>query len=389
MNPVEPTYRLPTKVVRLFQALTLLGGVTLVIGLLLTPQRTWANVLLLSNYLLGLGLGGLLIVSLHYVTGARWSVPVRRVAEAMTAVLPVGSLGMVAVLLFRPSLYPWLVATDQVPDSPLGHLWLSRPFFLLRALVYLAVWMAFAAAIVQTSRRQDREHDAAPTRTNLRLSAAFLVAFGFTCWLASSDWIMSLEPKWSSTIFGVYNFAGILLTSLAAVTLLALWLQRHGPLSAALSEDHFHDLATLLFGFGCFWMYIWFCQYMLIWYANQPEETVYYFHRWQGAWPALMLLSVIFNWGIPFVLLLFRAAKRAPRVLGTVCLLVLVGRWLDLFTMIFPSQGDAASIPGPLELGLLCGAAGVTGLIFFWSFGNAPVVPLNDPRLCEESSIPV
>jgi len=389
MNPVEPTYRLPTKVVRLFQALTLLGGVTLVIGLLLTPQRTWANVLLLSNYLLGLGLGGLLIVSLHYVTGARWSVPVRRVAEAMTAVLPVGSLGMVAVLLFRPSLYPWLVATDQVPDSPLGHLWLSRPFFLLRALVYLAVWMAFAAAIVQTSRRQDREHDAAPTRTNLRLSAAFLVAFGFTCWLASSDWIMSLEPKWSSTIFGVYNFAGILLTSLAAVTLLALWLQRHGPLSAALSEDHFHDLATLLFGFGCFWMYIWFCQYMLIWYANQPEETVYYFHRWQGAWPALMLLSVIFNWGIPFVLLLFRAAKRAPRVLGTVCLLVLVGRWFDLFTMIFPSQGDAASIPGPLELGLLCGAAGVTGLIFFWSFGNAPVVPLNDPRLCEESSIPV
>ncbi|MHB1427050.1 MAG: hypothetical protein ACYC3I_28170 [Gemmataceae bacterium] len=389
MPPVEPTYRLPAKAVLLFQSLSLLGGIALAMGLFLTPQRTWANVLVLSNYLLGLGLGGLLIVALHYVTGAQWSVPVRRVPEAMTAVLPVGAMGMVAVLLFRPSLYRWLVAADQVPDSPLGHLWLNRPFFLLRALAYLAVWMAFAAAIVRTSRRQDGEHDAAPTATNLRLSAAFLVAFGFTCWLASSDWIMSLEPKWSSTIFGVYNFAGILLTSLAAVTLLALWLQRHGPLSAALSEDHFHDLATLLFGFSSFWMYIWFCQYLLIWYANQPEETTYYVRRWQGTWPGLMLLDVVFNWGIPFCLLLFRAAKRSPGVLGAICLLVLIGRWFDLFVMIFPSQGEAMSVPGVLELGLLCGAAGVTGLIFFWSFGNAPVVPRNDPRLCEESSIPV
>ena len=389
MNPVEPTYRLPAKAVLLFQGLALVGGITLVVGLWLTPQRTWANVLLLSFYLVGLGLGGLLIVALHYVTGAQWSVPLRRVPEAMTALLPVAALGMVAVLLFRPSLYSWLVETDQVPDSPLGHLWLNRPFFLLRALVYLAVWMAFAVAIVRTSRRQDRERDAAPTRTNLRLSSAFLVVFGFTCWLAGSDWIMSLEPKWSSTIFGVYNFAGILLTSLAAVTLLVLLLQRHGPLSAALNEDHFHDLGTLLFGFSCFWMYIWFCQYLLIWYANQPEETAYYFHRWQGAWPALMLLAMILNWGIPFVLLLFRAAKRAPRVLGAVCVLVLVGRWFDLFTMIFPSQGESVSIPGPLELGLLCGAAGVAGLTFFWAFGKAPVVPLNDPLSCAESSVPV
>ncbi len=389
MNPVEPTYRLPTKAVRLFQGLMLLGGIGLTLGLLWTPQRTWANILLLSYYLVGLGLGGLLIVALHYVTGARWSVPLRRVPESLTAVLPVGAAGIMAVLLFRPSLYPWLITADQVPDSPLGHLWLNRPFFLLRALIYLAVWMAFAAAIVRTSRRQDREHDAAPTWTNIRLSAAFLVVFGVTCWLASSDWIMSLEPKWSSTIFGVYNFAGIFLTSLAAVTLLALWLQRHGPLSAAVTKDHFHDLGTLLFGFSSFWMYIWFCQYLLIWYANQTEETEYYIHRWQGAWPVLMLLDVVLNWGIPFLVLLFRAAKCSPGVLGVVCLLVLIGRWFDLFVMIFPSQQNGTAIPGPLEWGLLCGAAGVAVLVFFWSFGNAPVVPLNDPHLCEESSIPV
>jgi hypothetical protein len=387
MNPVVPTYRLSTMAVRLFQGLTLLGGVSLVLGLLWTPQRTWANILLLSYYLVGLGLGGLLIVALHYVTGARWSVPLRRVPESLTAVLPGGAMGIMAVLLFRPSLYPWLITADQVPDSPLGHLWLRRPFFLLRALVYLAVWMAFAGAIVHTSRRQDREHDAAPTWTNIRLSAAFLVVFGITCWLASSDWIMSLEPKWPSTIFAVYQFAGIFLTSLAAVTLLALWLQRHAPLSATLTKDHFHDLGTLLFGFSSFWMYVWFCQYLLIWYANQPEETVYFVHRWQGAWPTLMLVDVVLNWGVPFLVLLFRAGKRSPSVLGAVCFLVLIGRWFDLFVMIFPSQQEGTSIPGLLEGGLLCGAAGVAGLVFFWSFGNAPVVPLNDPRLCEESSI--
>lgn len=389
MDPVEPTYRLPAKAVLLFQGLALLGGVTLAVGLLLTPQRTWANVLLLSFYLVGLGLGGLLIVALHYVTAAQWSVPLRRVPEAMTALLPVAALGMVAVLLFRPSLYSWSVAADQVPDSPLGHLWLNRPFFLLRALAYLSVWMTFAVAIVRTSRRQDREHDAAPTATNHRLSAGFIVVFGVTCWLASSDWIMSLEPKWPSTIFGVYNFAGILLSALAAVTLLALWLHRYGPLSVALNEDHFHDLGMLLFGFSCFWMYIWFCQYLLIWYANQPEETAYYFLRWQGSWPVWMLLCVVLNWGIPFVILLFRTAKRSPLVLGAICLLVLVGRWVDLFAMILPSQGDTESIPGLLELGLLCGVAGVAGLTFFWAFGKAPVVPLGESLSCTESSVPV
>lgn len=389
MTAVEPTYHLPTKAVRLLQGLTLLGVISLAAGLLGTPQRTWANLLLLSYYLTGLGLGSLLIVALHYVTGARWSVPLRRVPESLTAVLPGAAVGILAVLLFRPSLYPWSITVDQAPDSPLGHLWLSRPFFLLRALVYLAVWMAFAASIVRISRRQDREQDAAPTWTNIRLSAAFLVVFGITCWLAGSDWIMSLEPKWSSTIFGVYNFGGIFLSSLAAVTLLALWLQRHGPLSAAVSKDHFHDLGTLLFGFSSFWMYVWFCQYLLIWYANQPEETVYYLHRWQGAWPALMLLDVLLNWGVPFLVLLFRAAKRSPRVLGVVCLLILVGRWFDLFVMIFPSQQEGTSLPGLLEWGLLGGAAGVAGLIFFWSFGNAPAVPLNDPRWCAESSVPV
>ncbi|HVC98193.1 MAG TPA: hypothetical protein VND64_31270 [Pirellulales bacterium] len=366
--------------VRLLQALTLVGGGTLAAGLFLAPQRTWAGLLLVSFYLVGLGLGSLLWVALHYVTGARWSVALRRVPEAMASVLPVAAVALAVVLLCWPSLYPW--STSAFPEgytSPMRQLWLTRPFFLLRAVVYLTLWLAFAKAIVRTSRRQDLHVDPAPTRKNIGLSAAFLVVFGITCWLASHDWIMSLEPGWASTIFGVYNFAGLFVSSLAAATLLVIWLRPRSALQAVVTDDHLHDLGTLVFAFSSFWMYAWFCQYMLIWYVNNPEETAYYLRRTSGTWPLLSLLCLVLIWGIPFLVLLFRRFKRNALVLSTVCVAVLAGRWLDLFLMIFPSQGEAVAIPGPIEAGLALGAAGVFLLVFFRGLGKASLVPRHDP----------
>jgi hypothetical protein len=385
MTAGELRYRLPTKGMLLFLGLAILGGVTLAAGLFVAPQRTWVNVLLVSYYLVGLGLGGLLLVALHYVTGARWSTPLRRVPEAMTAVLPLAAVGLAAVLLCRPSLYPWSTpASAAGSESALQHLWLNRPFFLVRSLVYLGLWLAFAAAVVRNSHRQDREDDPAPTGRNIRLSAAFLVVFAITCWLASYDWIMSLEPKWASTIFAVYDFAGLFISGLAAVILLVIWLRRHSPLRAVLSDDHLHDLGTLLFSFSSFWMYTWFCQYLLIWYVNNPEETAYYRQRWHGAWPALLFLDLILNWGIPFLVLLFRSAKRNPLILGTVAVVVLAGRWVDLSLMINPSQADAVPIPGMIEVGLVVGAVALFVLAVFRGLSKASLVPLLEPIGLEE-----
>ncbi len=385
MIAAEFTYRLPAKAVQLFQVLVILGGVVLAAGLFLAPQRTWIHVLLVSYYLVGLGLGGLLLVALLYVTGARWGVPLRRVPEAMTSVLPVAAAGLAAVLLCRPSLYPWsLPDYSHASESPLQHLWLSRAFFLFRSLAYLVLWLAFAAAIVRTSQRQDRDGGLAPTWRNIRLSAAFLVVFGVTCWLASYDWIMSLEPKWASTIFGIYNFAGLFLSGLAAVILLVLWLRRHSPLQPIVNDNHLHDLGTLLFAFSSFWMYTWFCQYLLIWYVNNPEETAYLQRRWHGTWPAFLFLDLVLNWGLPFLVLLFRAAKRNPRVLGTVAVVILAGRWVDLFLMILPSQGDAVAVPGAIEVGLLLGMAGLFALAVFRALSKASLVPLHAPIGFEE-----
>jgi hypothetical protein len=380
MTAIDPRYRLPLKALLLSLALALLGGVTLTAGLVQAPQRTWINVLLVSYYLVGLGLGGLLMVALHYVTGAHWSLPLRRVPEAMTAVLPVAATGLVAVLLCRPSLYPWSdPASFHGSDSPLQHLWLNRSFFLLRSLAYLALWLAFAVTVVHNSRLQDSVRDPAPTTRNIRLSAAFLVVFAVTCWLASYDWIMSLEPAWASTIFGVYNFAGLFLSGLAAVTLLVICLRRSSALHAVLNADHLHDLGTLLFAFSSFWMYTWFCQYLLIWYVNNPEETAYYRLRWHGTWPTFMFLDAVLNWGIPFVVLLFRSAKRNPLVLGTVAVVVLAGRWVDLFVMVLPSLGEEELIPGGIEAGLFVGTAGLFVLAFFRGLRQASLVPLQEP----------
>jgi hypothetical protein len=376
-------FHAPRTVVLLFLGLAILGGGSLAAGLFLEPEQAWANILLLSNYLAGLSLGGLVLVSLSYVTGARWSVPLRRLPEALAVALPVATVGLVLVLVLRPSLYSWSISlpAEEENASALRALWLDPPFFLIRALVYLAIWLTFAVAIVWTSRRQDQTGDPALTRRNVRLSAAFLVAFGVTCWLASADWLMSLEPDWSSTVFGVYNFAGLFVSALAAVTLLAICLRRHSALQSYVTKDHLHDLGTLLFSFSSFWMYTWFCQYMLIWYTNHPDETTYFRRRWDGAWPDLLLLDLVLNWGIPFLVLLFRAAKRSPLILAAMCILILVGRWIDLFLMIFPSQPEELAIPGVPELVFGLGAAGIFMLVVLYILGKAPLVPINDPML--------
>jgi hypothetical protein len=344
--------------------------------------------LLASYYLLGLGLGGAVLVALFYVTGAGWSVALRRVPEAMIGLLPAAALGLSLVLLAYPSLYPWSDPKQGGETlSPFQHIWLYRPFFLVRSLVYLVLWIGLAFALVRISRRQDQTGAASLTARNVCLSGVFLVVFAVTCWLASTDWIMSLEPHWSSTVFGVYNFAGIFLSALAAVCVVAIGLYWQGPLRNVLTRHHLHDLGTLLFAFSSFWMYIWFSQYLLIWYVNNPEETVYFWRRQQPGWQTLFLLNVVLNWGIPFVILLFRSAKQTPWVLLAVASAVLLGRWLDLHLMILRPMGEATPLPTFWGVGLFFGAAGLAVLLIGRALGRAALIPVKDPFLAESVSL--
>lgn len=366
------------------------SGASVAVGLVLAPARVWPALLLASLGLAGMGLAGIFFVALQYASGARWSVVIRRVPEAMTSVLPFAAVGLAAVFLFRPDLYPW---STGLSGEPGGHhafraIWLSRPFFLARAAIYLTAWMLFSTAIVRNSRRQDESGDLNYTRRNARLSVGFLPVFAVTVCLASFDWIMSLDPNWYSTIFGVYNFAGLFSGGLAAIIVLVALLRNLGPrgvgpLHDFVNAEHFHDLGKLLFGFCTFWMYIWFSQYMLIWYSNIPEETRYYVVRLQGLWAPLFLLNICLNWVAPFLVLLLRRTKRESTVLVKVAVAVLAGRCLDLYLMVIPPFAGRSPVFGLWEIGPLVLAGAIFVLVVFSTLAKAPIIPLRDPLFLE------
>jgi hypothetical protein len=385
MTSGEPSFRPPRTVVALCGGLAVLGGAALAAGMLSSSERAWLNLLLVSYLLLSLGLGGLVFIALQYVTGAGWSVGLRRVPEAMVAIIPVAALGLGVVFLARPSLYPWAGATagEAGAASPLRHAWFNWPFFLARAAFYLACWIGLGFALVHTSRRQDRDGDPARSRTNVRLSAAFLVVFAVTFWLATQDWLMSLDGDWSSTMFAVYQFGGLLLGGLAAITLLAACLRWLGPFRNVFVGEHVHDMGKLLFGFGNFWGYLWFCQSMLIWYVNNPEEAVWYTRRLQWGGSALFHLNLILNWAVPLVVLLPRAARQRVGVLAVVSAVLLAGRWLDVYLQVVPPSGGTPTAGIAWEIGLAAGAAGLFALVFFAALGRAAIIPVRDPFLSE------
>lgn len=364
-------------------ALAVLGGAAFIIGLKLAPQRALAGLLLGNSYFLMLAVTALVFIAIQNLVGAGWPVLFRRVPEAMTAYLPAGALGMLVVLLGARSLYHWAGPEAAVHDPVLlaksGYL--NLPFWTVRTASALALWWVFARAIVGNSRRQDLDGDVERTHRNKRLSAAFMAVFGLTFTFASVDWVMSLEPHWYSTMFPWYMFGGAFLHALAAIALLTLLLNARG-LFAELNEHHRHDLGKYVFGFGVFWAYLWFCQFLLIWYANIPEETAYFALRSSRGWMAVQGLSLLANFLVPSALLLRILSKKDDRILIAACVSVCLGRGLDLYVMIMPSISGAARPQWP-DLPVFLGLAGVFVLLFDRAFAASPAVPEKDPYLVE------
>jgi hypothetical protein len=360
------------------------GALVLAGGVAAGVERAWAAWLVASLGVLTAGLAGLVFVAIQYASSASWGVAFRRVPEALTAAIPVGAAALLALVVFAPHGWSWTRGLPAHEPALAGfkQAWLSWPFFAGRAVAYVLIWLAFARAIVGHSRRQDEDGAPSHSARNTRLSIAFIVAFAVSFSLASFDWIMSLEPEWYSTIFGIYNFAGLFSSGLAAIILLVVWLRR-GPLAGVVTDEHLHDLGKLLFAFSTFWMYIWFSQYMLIWYANLPEETTYYLARTTGAYELLFVVNMVLNWLVPFLLLLRRGPKRRPELVAKVAVVVLVGRWLDLYMMVVPTFATAGPPFGVWEAAGVVAMAGATVWAVLRGLAATSLVPARDPRLGE------
>ncbi len=355
------------------------------VGLMQNPEQFFPSYLVAYSFWLSLGLGALFFVLLQHLTGAVWSIVLRRIAEALTATLPAMVIFFLPVWLGRSYLYAWCR-----PDALAGdHLlqakspYLNSGFFLLRAAGYFLIWWWLARSLYRISLAQDtglgREH----TPRLRSISAAGMILFAFTCTFAAVDWLMSLDAHWYSTIFGVYFFAGAISAVLPGILLLAIYLRSRGILHDEITREHYHDLGKLTFAFMILWSYMAFSQYFLMWYANLPEETLWYRLRWEGGWAPLSVILPLGHFVVPFVVLMSRAAKRNLKVLTFISFWLLALHWLDLYWIILPNFRPENPVFSWMDATLCAGLGGLVLWLFWKRFTAHAIVPVGDPKLAD------
>ncbi|MNJ98575.1 hypothetical protein D3C87_163420 [compost metagenome] len=381
-------FETPAKLKTISFALIAIGLLTFVIGLIKNPDRLWTSYLVSFFFFACMGLGGLFWSAIQNITKAGWSVSIRRYAEATTAYIPVMIVSSLVLLIGLKVLYPWANA-EVIEHSPVVAAktgYLNLGFFAVRMLIFgFGCWM-FKRVIVGNSLKQDVSGDENLTHKNVGWSIGFILFFSLLFTLFSMDLLMSLLPTWYSTIFGIYCFSGLFQAFLAFLAIVVVVMKRNGTVKGYVTDDHQHDVVKFLKGFTVFWAYIAFSQFMLIWYANIPEETEYYIMRAQGGWMPISMILLIFRFIVPFILLLPRDAKRNDSLVIGVSVLVLVMQYLDIFWMVYPNFFDGHMVFGFWEIGIFAGFAGIFLLCIttFWS--RHSLVPLKDPRMHEAIS---
>lgn len=379
-------YKISSTLKGFFGVATLIGIASFAAGVSMNPGRAWPNFLLNYFFFLMLALSGAFFTALQHITNAYWSVTVRRLSESLMSYLPVALVLGFILLVGKHHLYEWahteVVAQDHL--LKLKAAYLNPSFFTVRVLVFFAIWMGIGLSMRKNSLAQDKTGEEKFTLKNIKLAALFLPLFAISVTLASFDLIMSLEPHWFSTIFGVYCFAGLFFSGLCTLAILIVYGKKQGYFSDALvNENHLHDVGKLMFGFTVFWTYIGFSQLMLQWYANLPEEIPYYLRRFEGGWWNYGLVLLVLHFFIPFFGLLPREAKRCGSYLGKMAILMLFAQWLDVYFMVMPVFFKQGPVFGWMELGIALGFLGLFGISVGRFLESAPAIPKKDPRLAQ------
>lgn len=366
----------------------LIGLLTLVVGYIVDKERIWQSFLTNFFYFTSLALGGMFFTAIQYVTKAGWSATIRRIAESLTAFLPIALVAAVLIVVFGAHhLYEWL-HTDVVSQDAIlkkKQSYLNMPFWVIRTVLFFGIWMLFQKLIVGNSLKQDQTGDEGLTHKNVALSIGFLILFALSYSLFSIDFVMSLHPHWFSTMFGVYTFAGLFQSTLSLITIIAIKLMDRGLVKNVITEEHLHDLGKFMFAFTVFYAYIAFSQFMLIWYANLPEETIFYAHRAHGGWMAVSFSLLIFKFVVPFLMLLPRGAKRDKGHLVRVGCLILVMQWIDIYWLVYPNFNEGNVVFSFQEIGLFLGFLGLFIFAVTKFLSKNSIVALKDPYMHEAS----
>jgi hypothetical protein len=334
-------------------------------------------------YFLSLALGGTLFVLIHYAAKAGWSVVVRRLSENVMGTLCIFAVLFIPIVIGMDTIFHhWTHpgADDPILAGKAGYL--NSTFFIVRAVIYFAIWTFVSWWFLNKSVGQDTSGDQSVTRTMQKRSAPAIAAIAVSLSFASFDWIMSLDPHWYSTMFGVYYFAGCLVGIFSLLTLLGMALQRTGILEKEITTEHYHDLGKYMFAFLVFWSYIAFSQYMLIWYANIPEETLWIKHRTTGGWELVAYALMIGHFAIPFFFLLPRTIKRNRALLRLGAIWLLLMHFVDLYWLVMPTLHPELH-PSLIDLTTMIGVGGFFFAAFGWLARKHAIIPTKDPRLQE------
>lgn len=411
-NSFDEQFEFTGKVKTYSLAAIAVGVITILAGFLTGfGERTFANLLLMSYYFACVCMAGVFFCALQYVAQAGWSASLIRIPQAFAKTLPIAAIILLVVVIaglnithnteiegkqvVAPYLYKlWNIAGVAVKGNanydPIiagKSVFLNQPFFLVRMVVFLGSYAIFGSLLVKYSEGEDELGGMFYYRKSFTISCLFLVIFGFTSPIFAFDTIMSLEAHWFSTMFGWYNFAAMWVSCLAIITLTIIKLRENGYMQW-ISQDHLHNLGQLMFGFSIFWTYVWFAQFLLIYYANIPEETVYFLRRWEPEFKPWFWLNIVINFLAPLLIIMSRDSKRTTKVLKVTCYVLIIGHWLDYFQMVMPGTVGPTSQWYTEILWIEAGVAiGFVGLFVFLTMNALSkfksIIPKKHPFLQE------
>jgi len=353
-----------------------------VVGYIQDPARFFRSYMVAFAFVAATGLGAFFFVMVQFLTGSAWSVTVRRIMENIMITLPFCALLFIPVALGLKDIYSWM-NRDLVAHNPVlaykGN-YLAENFFVIRAYIYFALWSLWIFSIYRQSTKQDTEKSVRQMYIISRWSAPGLFLVVGVGTLASFDWLMSIEPKWYSTIFGLYILSGGALTFMSIVTLVSLGFRRAGILKNSITMEHYHDLGKWMFALTAFYTYIAFSQYLLIWYANLPEETIWYRHRMAGGWFWIAISMPLIRFILPFFTLVCRPAKRNLTILALVAVWCVVVEYVDLYWIVMPAYYANGPQVHWLDFVTLAATVSLCGLVFWGRFKKHKMVPVGDLR---------
>jgi hypothetical protein len=348
-------------------------------------EQLFRSYLIAYLFWFSVALGCLPLLMLHHLVGGTWGFVIRRILEAGTRTLPLMAVLFVPLLFGIHSLYEWshpdVVAGDVVLEAKRAYL--NVPFFIVRAIFYFAVWMAFAFFLNRWSDEQDATGNPAIVRRFQLLSAPGIVAYCLAITFAAIDWAMSLEPHWFSTIYGILFIVGQSLAALAFVIPIAAMLSEAPPVSEVMKAPVFQDLGNLLLAFVMLWAYISFSQYLIIWSGNLPEEITWYLNRGRNGWQWVAAFLALFHFAVPFALLLGRGNKRNKMLLAGIATAVLLMRWVDVYWLVAPAFFPAVRVH-VVDVVLFVVIGAIWLLVFFNQLTKRALLPQRDPNFVVE-----